>query len=213
METWHCWETVPCYVKIDRIWTLWREGFDRWINLSPLLPKSFDWWNPPVLRGGVLPLRLPAQPLTGVAFGCGCRLRWGSRTRRLNVGFPGAYRMPSGAPAPGVTAASPEVRVASEARVHRAANELKCSISWLPHPWSSFLQHWGFHRHRGPSLSGPHVLPFPFLSTLLVTSSKCCKNPLFLKVDDLGRFPPRGHSWVWCFLDPVPFPPEAFSVF
>lgn len=90
METWHCWEMVPCYVKIDRIWTLWREGFDKWINLSPLLPKSFDWWNPPVLRGGVLPLQLPAQPLTGVAFGCACRLRWGSRTRRLNVGFPGA---------------------------------------------------------------------------------------------------------------------------
>ena len=43
--------------------------------------------------------------------------------------------------------------------------------SCLPHLGSSFLQCWGFPCLCGPSLSGPHMLPFPFLSTLIVTSS------------------------------------------
>lgn len=198
MGTWHCWEMVPCCVKTDCIWTLWREEFDKWINLSPLLPQCLDSWNPPVLRGGVLPLQLPAQPLASVAFGRGCRLRWESRTKNLNVGFPGAYRRSSGGPASGTADTSPESRVANEDRAPRAGNWLKRSVSRLPHPWSSFLQRWGLHRHRGPSLSG--TPPFsPFLSSQLYL---WLLLPLFLKVDGLGRFPPRGHSWVWCFLDP-----------
>ena len=60
-----------------------------------------------------------------------------------------------------------------------------------------------------PSFGAPHApLSFPLNFTCDFFSTKCCKNPLFLRVDDLGRFLPRVHAWVWCFLDPVPFTPE-----
>lgn len=42
METWHCWEMVPCYVKIDCIWTLWREEFDKLICRLSYLRASTD---------------------------------------------------------------------------------------------------------------------------------------------------------------------------
>lgn len=88
----------------NRLYLNFMKGRIWQVNLSSLLPKSFGWCNPPVFQGGISSLQLPAQLLTCVAFGCGCRLHWGSRTRKLNVGSPGS----SGGPVFGITDARAE---------------------------------------------------------------------------------------------------------